>query len=74
MAMWVLVHYAASQLLGVGAQSFSLSRSTPLKSTYPLQGSTINELNIELLDQNGDNVDTQGEGYSCTIVIEYDME
>ena len=46
----------------------------PIKSTYPLQGSTISDLHIELLDQNGQRVETQGEGYSCTIVVEYDMD
>ena len=44
----------------------------PIKSTYPLQGTTLSSLNIELLDQNGQSVDTQGEGYSCTLVVEYD--
>jgi hypothetical protein len=43
-------------------------------STYPLQGSTLSDLNIELLDQNGERVDTQGEGFSLTLVVEYDMD
>jgi hypothetical protein len=46
----------------------------PIKSTYPLQGSTLSNLNIELLDQNGERVDTQGEGFSLTLVVEYDMD
>ena len=46
----------------------------PIKSTYQLQGATIDELTIELLDQHGDAVDTQSEAYSCTLVIEYDMQ
>ena len=45
----------------------------PVKSSYPLQGTTITQLNIELLDQNGGAVDTQGESYSLTLLIEYDM-
>jgi hypothetical protein len=46
----------------------------PIKSTYPLQGSTLSDINIELLDQNGERVDTQGEGFSLTLVVEYDMD
>ena len=46
----------------------------PIKSTYQLQGATIDDLTIELLDQHGDAVDTQSEAYSCTLVIEYDVE
>ena len=45
----------------------------PIKSTYPLQGSSISQLNIELLDQNAEDVDTQGESFSCTVVVEYDL-
>jgi len=45
----------------------------PVKSSYPLQGTTITQLNIELLDQNGGAVDTQGESFSLTLLIEYDM-
>jgi hypothetical protein len=46
----------------------------PIKSTYPLQGSTLSNLNIELLDQNGERVDTQGEVFLLTLVVEYDMD
>jgi hypothetical protein len=46
----------------------------PIKSTYPLQGSTLSDINIELLDQNGESVDTQDEGFSLTLVVEYDMD
>ena len=47
--------------------------SNYVKSSYPLQGSSFNTLHLALLDQDGNDVDTQQESWSCTLVIEYDM-
>jgi hypothetical protein len=47
--------------------------SNYVKSSYPLQGASFNTLHLALLDQDGNDVDTQQESWSCTLVIEYDM-
>jgi hypothetical protein len=46
----------------------------PRQHMRAVVGSTLSDINIELLDQNGERVDTQGEGFSLTLVVEYDMD
>ena len=45
----------------------------PIKSAHDMSGNSIQSFRVELLDQNGAPVDTAGESYNCTIVVEYEL-
>jgi hypothetical protein len=44
----------------------------PIRNSYDMSGYLLSQFRIELLDQHGDAVDTMGEEFNCTVVIEYE--
>ena len=44
----------------------------PIRNSYDMSGYLLSQFRIELLDQHGDPVDTMGEEFNTTIVIEYE--
>ena len=45
----------------------------PIRNSYDMSGYLLSQFRVELLDQHGDPVDTAGEEYNTTLVIEYEV-
>ena len=48
-------------------------RINPIRNSYDMYGYLLSQFRVELLDQHGDPVDTMGEEYNTTLVIEYEV-
>ena len=45
----------------------------PIRNSYDMSGYLLSQFRVELLDQHGDPVDTMGEEFNTTLVIEYEV-
>ena len=45
----------------------------PIRNSYDMSGFLLSQFRVELLDQHGSPVDTAGEEYNTTLVIEYEV-